>query len=211
MLMLYADQPARRFRTAAGDAAVLLWTAAWITAGVVVDRLALSLQRLSDGLTEAGRNLDQLIESFRSAAPSGLPVVGQFFQQLATSLERVSGRQLIAWGTQAHDDIARFGLALALFVALPPILLVAGRHVRRRWADARELGSAAEFLAAARARGHAETATAVLAQRAVVTLSFRELMRASRDPAGDLEAGRHRELSAALLDSIGLRSDRLFA
>src|SRR5579871_1719757 len=190
MLKLYADQPALRLWTATKDAAVLVWITLWAAAGVITHHLVLSLQRLSDGLAAAGRSIDQVIEAFRSAVPQNLPLVGQFFYQLTTSLERVSGRQLIAWGNQAHDDIARMALGLGLFVALPPILLVGGWHLRRRLQEARERSAAAAFLAAARASRRSDLAAALLAHRAVATLSFRQLMLVSPDPVGDVEAGR---------------------
>jgi len=209
MLKLYADQPALRLWTATKDAAVLVWITLWAAAGVITHHLVLSLQRLSDGLAAAGRSIDQVIEAFRSAVPQNLPLVGQFFYQLTTSLERVSGRQLIAWGNQAHDDIARMALGLGLFVALPPILLVGGWHLRRRLQEARERSAAAAFLAAARASRRSDLAAALLAHRAVATLSFRQLMLVSPDPVGDVEAGRHRALAVALLSSLGLGSERL--
>src|SRR2546423_13546561 len=55
----------------------------------------------------------------------------------------------------------------------------------------------------------ADAARAVLAYRAVSTLSFRQLMQASPDPVGDLVEHRYERLSTAMLKRAGLDPTRL--
>jgi hypothetical protein len=71
--------------------------------------------------------------------------------------------------------------------------------------DVRELTAAVAFVRVAERTGRVREANAVLAHRAVALLPFRQLMRASADPVGDLAAGRHEALAAAMLRRAGTR------
>ncbi len=108
----------------------------------------------------------------------------------------------------AHDRIQQLALVLGLFVALLPIVMVTGGYLLWRSRDVGEMTAAADFVRAAHRTGRVEQARAVLAHRAVATLPFRQLMRASADPIGDLEEGRHDALAAAMLRRAGLRPMR---
>jgi hypothetical protein len=57
--------------------------------------------------------------------------------------------------------------------------------------------------------GRADAARAVLAYRAVSTLSFRQLMRASPDPVGDLVEHKYEKLANAMLLRAGIDPTRL--
>jgi hypothetical protein len=85
------------------------------------------------------------------------------------------------------------------------VVSITGAYLVWRVRGARELDAAREFLRSAQRSGRVEEAKAVLAHRAVVVLPFRQLMRASADPVGDLAAHRHEALAAALLRQNGLR------
>jgi len=78
-----------------------------------------------------------------------------------------------------------------------------------RWRDMRETGAALAFVRIAAMTGRADAARAVLAYRAVSTLSFRALMRASADPVGDLVEHRYERLATAMLKRAGLDPARL--
>jgi len=98
---------------------------------------------------------------------------------------------------------------LGLLVALPPILLVLLPYTGWRWRDMRETGAALAFVRIAAMTGRADAARAVLAYRAVSTLSFRQLMRASADPVGDLVEHRYDKLASAMLLRAGIDPTRL--
>jgi hypothetical protein len=57
--------------------------------------------------------------------------------------------------------------------------------------------------------GRADQARAVLAYRAVSTLSFRQLMSASADPVGDLVEHRYDRLANEMMRRAGLDPTRL--
>jgi hypothetical protein len=73
----------------------------------------------------------------------------------------------------------------------------------------RETGAALAFVRIASMTGRADAARAVLAYRAVSTLSFRQLMSASSDPVGDLVEHRYERLASAMLKRAGLDPTRL--
>lgn len=211
MLKLYPDPGWLRTRRLVTDLLVVAWSAAWVLIGVGIYRLVISLERVGDGVTGAGQKIDGIISAFRSSVPSGVPLVSSFMNQLSTSLERSSGRPLITLGSEVHADVARLAVALALAVAAPPLLIVSGRYLVRRWREVRELRAAKAFLDAAVARGEVPAVKALLAYRAVTTLSFAQIMRVSVDPVADLASGRHEELAAAELAHIGLSGKALVA
>jgi hypothetical protein len=100
-------------------------------------------------------------------------------------------------------------IVLALLVAVPPILLVLVPYLGWRWRDMRETGAALAFVRIASITGRAEQARAVLAYRAVSTLSFRQLMSASADPVGDIAERKYDRLADAMLKRAGLDPTRL--
>src|SRR5258708_21205510 len=78
-----------------------------------------------------------------------------------------------------------------------------------RWRDVRETGAAGAFVRIGSMTGRADQAGAVLAYRAVSTLSFRALMSASADPVGDIAERRYERLADAMLKRAGLDPSRL--
>ena len=208
MVKFYPDPGWQRTRRIVADLLVLGWSAVWIYAGVEIYRLVISLQGLADGITGTGQRIDGIISAFRQSVPGDVPIVSSFLNQLGTALERSSGGPLIALGTAAHGDVARLALVMALTVSAPALILVSGRYLVRRWRDTRELGAARAFVDAAVTGGAVPAVTALLAYRAVATLSFTQLMRVSRDPVADLLNGRHDRLAAAQLAHLGLSPKR---
>lgn len=209
MLKLYPDHVPARLPRIAGDMLAATWTVLWVAAGIAVHSTVLGLQVIGDGLTGTGRTFDSWLEAFKAATPRGIPFLSQFLQAQATTLQRVGGDQLIAAGGQAHATISNLAMVLAIFTAVPPILIVAGGYAAWRWRDAREMGSALAFVQSAESSGRLEQAKALLAYRAVANLSFTRLMKVSGDPVGDLAAHRYDALAAEMLKRAGLESFRL--
>jgi hypothetical protein len=209
MFKLYPDRPRGALLRMLADAAAVLWTFSWITAGYLTYKTVVALEVIAGGLTTTGQTFNSWIAAFKNAAPRGIPGISDLLLREADALQRYSGDPLLSAGATVHDDINRLGVVLGLLVALPPILLVALGYGLWRWHDAREMGAAIAFVRAAQLTGRVEEARAVLAYRAVATLSFRQLMRASRDPVGDLAEHRYEGLAAAMLDRAGLDAYRL--
>ena len=203
--MLYPDRlPARALRLAL-DVLVVLWTAAWALAGWEVYRAVTGLEVVADSITATGRTFNGWVADFRGASPHGIPGLSGMLADLAGALERSAGSPLVQNGLVAHARIQELAVVLGLAVAAPPIVVATGAYLLWRGREVREMTAALEFVRAAERSGRVEQARAVLAHRAVATLPFRQLMRASADPIGDLEEGRHDALAAAMLRRTGLR------
>ena len=143
--------------------------------------------------------------------PGGIPLITQFLLNVADTLRKYSGDSLVSAGHNIHDAIFQLAIVLALLVALPPIVFVLVPYGIWRWSDMREIGSALAFVRIASITGRADQARAVLAYRAISTLSFRQLMSASADPVGDLAEHRYERLAAAMMKRAGLDPSRLAA
>jgi len=209
VLKFYPDRPGPRFALLLLDLSVVIWVALWIAAGRAVYRLVTGLWAVSDAITGTGRTFNSWIADFRGAVPRNVPFIGGYLSSAANALQRHTGDPLLQTGAQAHEAIQQAALGLALLTAAPPILIVTGLYLIRRWRQAREMGSALAFVRAAERSGTLEQARALLAFRAVATLPFSRLMRASSDPVADLGRGQHDRLAAEMLRSAGLESFRL--
>ena len=209
MLKAYPDRRISALPRAAGDALAVIWTAMWAGIGWLVYRTVLSLQAISDGMSNTGVTFNSWIAAFRNAVPGDIPYVTSALQGFADSLRHHSGDQLIAAGHQVHDAIFQVAVVLGLFVALPPILFLLVLYGTWRWRDMREMGAALAFVRIASLTGRAEQARAVLAYRAMSTLTFRQLMTASADPVGDVSEHRYDRLANAMMLRAGLDPKRL--
>jgi hypothetical protein len=209
MIKLYPDRTLPALLRVLADLVTTGWTVAWAVLGWLIYKTVLGLLVISDALTNTGNTFNNWIASFRHAIPGGIPGLTQFFMNVADTLQRYSGDPLVASGQQVHDSIIKLAVILALLVAVPPILLVLLPYGAWRWRDMRETGAALAFVRIASITGRAEQARAVLAYRAVSTLSFRQLMSASADPVGDIAERRYERLANAMLRRAGLDPGRL--
>lgn len=209
MLKLYPDQRWPALLRVLADTSVLVWTVAWAYLGFLIYQAIMGLEVIADGIKNTGLTFNQWIAAFRKAVPGGIPILTNFLQNTADTLRHSSGDPLVAAGQNIHDAILRVAIVLALLVALPPILLVLTPYAGWRWRDMRETGAALAFVRIAAMTGRADAARAALAYRAVSTLSFRHLMRASADPVGDLVVHRYESLASAMLRRAGIDPTRL--
>lgn len=209
MIKLYPDRAVPAILRVLADLITIAWTVAWGVLGWLIYRTILGLEVIADGLTNTGTTFNGWITQFRNAIPGGIPGVTQFLIGLADALRKYSGDSLVSAGHQVHDAIIQVAIVLALLVALPPILLVLLPYGAWRWRDMRETGAALAFVRIASMTGRAEQARAVLAYRAVSSLSFRQLMSASADPVGDIAERRYERLADAMLKRAGLDPSRL--
>ena len=187
------------------DVLAVIWTAGWLLAGWAVYELISQLLVVADAISRTGATFNDWLKAFQNAAPSNIPGLSGALSSLVSSLQRAAGDPLVQRGMQAHDAIQHVAVALGLFVGLLPVVTVTTIYVVWRVRDVRELSAAVAFVRAVERSGRVREANAVLAQRAVVLLPFKQLMRASADPVGDLVAGRHEALAAAMLRRAGTR------
>lgn len=209
MLKIYPDRRWPAFLRVLADTTVFFWAVVWGYLGFLIYSTVMGLEVIADGIKNTGMTFNQWIGAFRNAVPGGIPILTKFLQDTADTLRHYSGEPLVSAGQNIHDAILRVAIVLALLVALPPILLVLLPYGGWRWRDMRETGAALAFVRIASMTGRADAARAVLAYRAVSTLSFRQLMRASTDPVGDLVEHRYEKLASAMLLRAGIDPTRL--
>jgi hypothetical protein len=209
MIKVYPDRTFPAFLRVLADLITVAWTIAWAGLGWLIYQTVLGLQVIADGIASTGTTFNAWIASFRNAVPGGIPLLTQFLLDLADAVRKYSGDPLVSAGHQIHDAIFQLAIVLAVLVALPPILLVLVPYGAWRWRDMREIGAALAFVRIASMTGRADQARAVLAYRAVSTLSFRQLMSASADPVGDIAERRYDRLANAMLIRAGLDPERL--
>jgi hypothetical protein len=209
MIKLYPDRRWPAFLRVLADTVTVGWTIAWAYLGWLIYQTVMGLEVIADGITNTGTTFNGWIASFRNAVPGGIPLLTQFLLDVADTLRKYSGDSLVSTGHQIHDAVFQLAIVLALLVAVPPILLVMAPYSAWRWRDMRETGAALAFVRIASMTGRADQARAVLAYRAVSTLSFRQLMSASSDPVGDIAERRYERLANAMLKRAGLDPTRL--
>ena len=209
MVKLYPDRRWPAFLRVLSDTLVFIWTVVWGYLGWLIYQTVMGLEVIADAIRNTGLTFDQWIAAFRKAVPGGIPILTKFLQDMADLLKQYSGDPLVATGQNIHDAIFHAAVLLGLLVALPPILLALIPYVMWRWRDIRETGAALAFVRIASMTGRADAARAVLAYRAVSSLSFRQLMSASQDPVGDLAEHNYDRLARAMLLRAGLDPTRL--
>jgi len=209
MVKVYPDRAWPAILRVVGDLSAVIWSAGWAVLGWLVYKTVMGLEVIADGIANTGKTFNDWIDAFRHAIPGGIPYLTQFLQDTANALQKFSGDPLLAAGHNIHDAIFKLAIVLALLVCVPPILLVLLPYGTWRWRDMREIGAALAFVRVASVTGRADQARAVLAFRAVTTLSFRQLMSASSDPVGDLAERRYERLASAMLKRAGLDPGRL--
>ncbi len=198
-MLLYPDRPGPRLDAIARDLATVLALVLFALIALevhdAVDRLAV----LGDGVESAGKGVSGGFDAAADAV-DGTPVVGDDLGDALRGAGEGSGgevQDLGRGGASAAHDLADllgalfFALPAGLFLlwALPPRI----RQVRRLNSAAKAVGE----LSPERRR--------LLAMRAAFGLPYGELLRFTKDPLGDLEAGRYDALVAAELEQAGLR------
>jgi hypothetical protein len=184
------------------DVLVVLWTLLWIVIGIAVGSFVERLGAVGDGLEDAGRAIGRAGEAVGELAD--VPLVGEGFSTVAAEIQGV-GRDTVARGRSVEEDVDRLALLVGISVALGPTVPILAIWVPPRVTRERERQALRASLR--RADG---TALAYLANRAVATRGFRELMAVSDDPIADLAAGRHEALASLELKHLSLWSSRAF-
>jgi hypothetical protein len=197
-MRLYPDQTGRRVDLMARDLAVVLALLFFALIALKVHDAVDNLAVLGEGVESAGNAVDGGFDSAADAV-DGTPIIGDSLGDALRGAGEGSGGEVADLGRggagAAHDLADLLGL---LFFALPAALLLLWtlppriRQIRRLNAAARAVGE----LTPERRR--------LLAMRAAFGLPYGELLRFTKDPLGDLEAGRYDALVAAELDQVGL-------
>jgi hypothetical protein len=194
---LYAETAGLRTRQLVGDLAVLAWTAAWVAAGVALNRLVEKLAVPGERVEQAGGSFAGDIAEIEQKV-GRLPVVGDELQDPFGRLAGV-GRTLAAAGATQQEIVHQLALWLGVAVAVVPIVALLLVWLPGRVSWAREAGAASRL----RMDG---ADLELFAIRAVANRPLRDLHRVTPDPAGDLRAGEYQALADLELRALGLRA-----
>jgi len=168
--------------------------------GIKVHDAVNSLAVLGSGVKDAGLSVQS---GFNSAAGAvgGIPFVGGKLSDALESAGQGSGGNVAALGQSGVDKVHELALLLGLIVFALPTLIVLLIMVPPRIRQIRQLGAAN----AALVDTHDPERRRLLAMRAAFGLSYLTLLGYTRDPLGDLAAGRYDPLVQAALDDVGIR------
>ena len=209
MLKFYPDRRFPALIRFTFDLLALAWVLFWALAGWLAYQTVMQLEAIADGLRDTGKTFDEWIAAFRDGVPKGIPYVSNWLVSQSNALARHTGDPLIQMSGQVRQDIFDFAVILGVLVAVPPIAYILLTYGVWRWRDAREMGAALQFVRIALVTGRIDEARALLAYRAIASLTFTQLMRTSRDPVGDLAHRRYDALAGAMLSRAGLEPWRL--
>ncbi len=202
-MRLYPDLRGPCLDAMARDAATLLGLFLFAKIGLAVHDAVDKLAILGDGVESAGQAVSGGFERAADAV-DGTPVVGDDVGDALRGAGEGSGGEVEELGRggagAAHDLANLLGL---LFFLLPSALLLLWA-LPPRVAQVRRLSAAARVL---REPGSPERQE-LLAARAAFGLPYGTLLRYTKDPIGDLEAGRYDALVRAELEQAGLRAPR---
>ncbi len=200
-MRLYPELPARRRATIIRDALTVLALVLFAVLALRVHDRVDALSAAGQGAQDAGRSVQRSFET-AAGAVGGLPVVGgELAGALSSAGEDTGGEAIEAGraGEQAAQDAADL---LGWLTFLIPAGLLLSRVLPPRVTQVRTLGSAGRALRLGDRAGEHER---LLASRAAFALPYATLLRHTPDPLGDLAAGRHDRLVAALAEDAGLR------
>ncbi len=199
-LKLYPDVPAKRRSTILRDLALLGLVVLFAWMGFKVHDAVNSLAVLGSGVKDAGLSVQSGFSS-AAGAVDGIPFVGGKLSDALQSAGQGSGGNVAALGQSGVDKVHELALLLGFLVFALPTILVLVIMVPSRIRQIRQLGAAN----AALIDTHDPERRRLLAMRAAFGLSYLTLLGYTRDPLGDLAAGRYDPLVAAALDDVGIR------
>jgi hypothetical protein len=199
-MRFYPALPAQKFRTVLGDLVVLLFLLLFAWAGLKVHDAVDQLAVLGTGVEEAGTAIQG---GFDTAAEGvdGVPVVGDDLADGLRDAGSSSGGELAERGQEGRESVHRLANLLGLVTFLLPAILLLSRNLPRRIAQIRQLTAADRVLG----RPLDPERRRLLAMRAAFSLPYTVLVGYTKDPLGDLAAGRYDALASAALEEVGLR------
>ncbi len=198
-MKLYPSVPARRRRTIVRDLAVLaaLLFFAWL--GVQAHDAVDTLTVLGSGVEQAGTSVQGGLDSLAGVV-GGLPMLGDKLAGALKGAGAGTGGQLADLGRQGIQTVHDLALKVGLLVFAIPAFFVLLIALPGRVRQVRRLTAASVVLS------HPDDVERhrLMAMRAAFSLPYGVLLCYTRDPLGDLVAGRFDALVAAALDDAGI-------
>jgi hypothetical protein len=199
-MRFYPDIPVRRANTAARDAATIIAVIALALLGLWVYHSVNSLTVLGRGVHDAGAAVEN---GFNTAADkvSGIPLAGGAIAGGLRDAGKSTGAPVADAGTRGEERVHRLALLLGFITFLVPAATLLSRVLPERIAQIRALTNASRVLSPLAG----DERRRLVAMRAAFGLPYEQLLAHTRDPIGDLAAGRYEALIDALADDAGLR------
>jgi len=199
-LRLYPEVPSRRRAMITRDVLYLLLVAFFIWCGVKIYQAVDHLSALGTAVSDAGTSIQ---DGFGSAARAvgGVPLVGDSLAHALSGAGSGTGGNLVSLGQQGADDIHRLAMLAGLVVAVLPTLVLVLAVLPGRLRQIKALAAAGTVLGDL----SDPNLRRLVASRAAFSLPYGVLLDYTRDPLGDLAAGRYDRLVAAALNEAGLR------
>ncbi len=189
--------PAGRARVAL-DLALAAWVAAWIYLGVAIGNQVSGLRQLSSTVTKTGVAVKTTGDAVSSLG--SVPFVGGRISKAGEQV-KAAGQSAIQSGRQSRGSVHKLSWMLALAIAVIPSVPVLGFYLPLRVAAVRERRTARRL---AMRCGDDPDFRRALAQRALVTLPYRRLVRMVPNPWDEFEAGQCEALARAELARLGV-------
>jgi hypothetical protein len=202
-MRIYPDIPVRRANAVARDAATLFALVLLALLGLWVYHAVDSLTILGRGVHDAGTAVQT---GFTTAADKvdGVPLVGGSIAGGLRDAGSATGGNVADAGSRGEQRVHRLAILLGAIVFLLPAALLLSRWLPRRLQQIRTLTNAEQVLAT----GGDEERRRLVAMRAAFALPYATLLAHTRDPIGDLAAGRYDALVDAIAEDAGLRVSR---
>lgn len=200
-MRLYPDVPRRRAATLAADLAVLLLVLLFGWLGLRVHDRVDELATLGRGVSETGRSVQGSLDG-AAGAVEDVPLVGGEVAGALRDAGRDTGGQAAQAGAEGAQTAHELADLLGGLTFAVPTLLLLSLTLPPRLAQVRSLSAAHRLVRDA----DDPERRLLLAQRAAFGLPYATLARHTRDPFGDLAAGRLDPLVAAAREDAGLRS-----
>ena len=202
-MRLYPDIPRSRRSAILRDLLVLVLLVLFAWLGVKVHDSVQSLASVPRGVADSG---GAIRDGFSSAgdAVGDAPVIGGSLRDALRNAGSGAGGRIEQTGRAGVEDVNHLANLLGWLMFLLPAVVLLASYLPDR------LGQVRRLTAAARAVGPELTPERrhSLASRAAYGLPYERLIRHTRDPLGDLEAGRYDGLVAAALEDAGVQAGR---
>lgn len=205
-MRLYPSARGPLTRTIIADLVVLVLLILFAWAGLKVHDTVLELNALSRGVQDAG---DAVNGGFRDVAQAvdAIPIVGGALADSFSSVGGATGGNVAEAGKAGEEAVNDTADVLGWVSFLAPALVLLALWLPLRIRQVLRMYDAGKMLGATIGPERRR----LLAQRAAFGLEWSELYPHTRDPIGDLEAGRYDPLLAALYARAGLRPPQITA
>ncbi len=181
------------------DVVVVGWVVLWIVMGGAVAGQVRGLRQLSGTAEQIGVALRQTGQTVDGLA--GLPIIGDQVGKAGRQID-AAGVSTMASARASRASVHNLSWMLWVFLAVIPTVPVLALYLPLRIAAGRERRALGQLVAE---HGDHQALRRLLAQRALLTMPYRELLDGGEDPFADAGGPRLQELADAELARAGLR------